>query len=139
MSVSLKIQIYNFYSRHFQVMSDKSSNYHELLMNMQQLYLEIIYIFQSFLSWILNPGAVIQVFLLISSSIALLLQIVAWLYWVCCSNGCMRAVGCTIFVCLQSLGHLRNVVSLILVYRCYFENCSSHMAQLVPCEFDSLL
>lgn len=72
---------------------------------------------QSFLSWILNPCAVIQVFFLISSSVVLLLRIVTCLYWICSSNGCMRAVGCAIFVSLQSLGHFRNVVSRSLLYR----------------------
>ena len=46
--------------------------------------------------------------------------------WVC------RTVGLSLVVSLEPLVHRQNVVSLRFFYRCYFDKCSSELAELVP-------
>ena len=43
-----------------------------------------------------------------------------------------RIVGPSLDVSLEPLAHHRNVTSLSLFYRYYFDRCSSELAQLVP-------
>ena len=43
-----------------------------------------------------------------------------------------RTVDPSLAASLEPLAHLRNVVSLNLFYRYYFDRCSSELAQLVP-------
>ena len=49
--------------------------------------------------------------------------------WIC------RTVGPSLATSLEPLAHCRNVASLSLFYRCYFERCSSELAELVPLPF----
>ena len=43
-----------------------------------------------------------------------------------------RTAGPSLAACLESFAHCRNVASLSLLCRCYFDRCSSELAQLVP-------
>ena len=43
-----------------------------------------------------------------------------------------RTVGLSLAASLEPLAHRQNVASLSLVYRYYFDRCSSELAQLVP-------
>ena len=49
--------------------------------------------------------------------------------WIC------RITGPSLAASLESLSHRRNVASLSLFYRYYFDRCSSELAQLVPLLF----
>ena len=46
-----------------------------------------------------------------------------------------RTVGPSVAASLEPLAHRRNVTSLNLFYRYYFDRCSSELAQLVPLPF----
>ena len=41
-------------------------------------------------------------------------------------------VGPSLAACLEPLTHDQNVANLSLIYRYYFDRCSSELAQLVP-------
>ena len=46
-----------------------------------------------------------------------------------------RTVGPSLAASLDPLAHRRNVASLSLFYKYYFDNCSSELADLVPLPF----